>query len=98
MVVFLDQDTVWNDIPEHIRLSALERRLCNAWCSTPGLSGTQVDIPVCGRTRDNIFLLNRNAPGTQEEINRLTWHLSDMVRNRHHVTAPEARVLESSVW
>ncbi|EJG5925316.1 hypothetical protein NAE50_003763 [Salmonella enterica] len=49
-------------------------------------------------SRDNIFLLNRDAPGIQEEINRLTWHLSDMVRDRHHVTAPEARVLESSVW
>lgn len=49
-------------------------------------------------SRDNIFLLNRDAPGIQYEINRLTWHLSDMVRDWHHVTAPEARVLESRVW
>lgn len=62
------------------------------------LSGPPVDIPVYGRTRDNIFLPDQDASDIQEQINRLTWHLSDMVRDRHHVTAPEVRVPESSVW
>ncbi|HEA0252152.1 TPA: hypothetical protein ACSUN1_000585 [Salmonella enterica subsp. diarizonae] len=70
VVVFLGQDTVWRGIPEPARLPALDSLLCDAWCETLRL----VDIPVYGRTRDNIFLLNCDAPCIQEQINRLTWH------------------------
>lgn len=97
-VVFLDQDIVWNSLPMHTRIPVLDSLLRGAWSKTLGLSDTPITAPVYERTRDGIFLLDESDTFIQEEINRLTWHLSDMVRDRRGVASPEARALESSAW
>lgn len=97
-VVFLDQDMAWNSLPTHARIPVLDSLLRGAWIKTLGLSDAPITGPVYERTRDGIFLLDESDTFIQEEINRLTWHLSDMVRDRRGVASPEARALESSAW
>lgn len=97
-VVFLDQDMVWNSLPMHARIPVLDSLLREAWSKTLGLSDTPITAPIYERTRDGIFLLDKSDTFIQEEVNRLTWHLSDMVRDRRGVDSPEARALESSAW
>lgn len=93
VVLFVNQDT-FGDVRGAGILDSLLRQV---WDNVQG-EYKSADASTFYERVDDIYRLDPGHMDYPEELNRLVWFISDMARDRVHVTSSEARALKSSAW